>query len=148
MSRFLLAAAVVLGISVSAAQAACPARVGVAYGDTLQSIAAACGVNVEALKDMNPGLRADTLRAGAFINIPRPVVRVTPPVIGRPSIQPFPSLVNPSLGGDGHSTVILPPEQPPVPQQHILRGFGNQPGQLPLPPGHSNPFNNFPHQAN
>ncbi|MBI1620229.1 LysM peptidoglycan-binding domain-containing protein [Aquamicrobium zhengzhouense] len=153
MRKLLSSAIVLFAIAPSIAQAACPARVGVSYGDTLQSIASACGVNVEALKQANPGLRPETLQAGTYIAVPKPVLLTPPPVIGRPSIQTFPSLVGPATGGDSRSTVILPPQPTPVPQQHILRGFGNQPGQLPLPPGHADPFNDFPfmnpaHQRN
>lgn len=139
---------------VSSAQGVCPARLGVAYGDTLSSIARSCGVNVEALVRVNPGLTARTLRAGATINVPKPALSSQPQRIGRPSVQVMPSLVPPATGapsiGGAPSTVILPPEAPPVPQQHILRGFGDLPGQLPLPPGHvgTMPGNLLPHQRN
>lgn len=140
MKSWLLICALASLLFGGAAHAACPQRMDVGFGDTLASIARACGVNIEALKQSNPGLTTDSLRAGQFIAVPRPVFPSPQPVIGRPSIQPFPSLVPPASGGDGMSTVILPPRLQPVPQQHILRGFGDQSGQLPLPPGHTNPF--------
>lgn len=116
----------------------CPPRVAVSYGDTLGSIAAACGISIANLRLANPGLSARTLRAGTTIAVPRPAMPSRQGIIGRPSVRLAPPLVPPSIGGGGSATVILPPE--PVPQQHILRGFGNQPGQLPLPPGHESPF--------
>lgn len=140
MRRALLITAGLAAFLASPAQAACPARIGVMWGDTLSSIARACGVNVEALRRVNPGLTAETLRAGAVIAVPRPATSSPQTGIGRPSVRVAPPLVPPATGapsiGGAPSTVILPPEQPPVPPQHILRGFGDPPGQLPLPPGH------------
>jgi len=147
------ALAVLALIALPIAQAhACPSRVSVAYGDTLSSIARSCGVNVEALVRVNPGLTARTLYAGSVINVPRPAVPSPQQRIGRPTVQVMPPLVPPAVGapsiGGVPSTVILPSSPPPVPHQHILRGFGDQPGQLPLPPGHigTMPGNMFPHQ--
>lgn len=153
MRRFLLSA-IVIGVgAVSISPSfSCPSRVSVAYGDTLSSIARSCGVNVEALVRLNPGLTAGTLYAGSVINVPRPAVPSPQQRIGRPTVQVMPPLVPPAVGapsiGGVPSTVILPPDVPPVPLQHILRGFGDQPGQLPLPPGHigTMPGNMFPHQ--
>ena len=129
---------------VSQAEAACPARLGVAWGDTLTSIARACGVNVEALRQVNPGLTAQTLRAGSFIAVPRPALASPQLGVGRRSVHVAPPLVPPATGGPAiggaPSTVILPPARPPVPQQHIIRGFDDRPGQLPLPPGHPKPL--------
>lgn len=92
--------------------------------------------------------------AGPAIEVP-PLDPPSPQLrIGRPSVQVMPPLVPParpipSIGG-APSTVILPPEIPPVPPQLILRGFGDLPGQLPLPPGHvgTMPENLLPHQRN
>jgi LysM repeat protein len=133
----LLAAALV---APPAGATACPPRIAVSYGDTLSAIAAACGVSVESIRLANPGLSARTLRAGVSIAIPRPALPSPQGTIGHPSVLPMPPLVPPSVGGGGSATVILPPPPVPVPQQHILRGFGDQPGQLPLPPGHGSPF--------
>jgi LysM repeat protein len=140
MVKRLPLALVMIAGTLTVAQASCPDRISVGSGQSLSTIARACGVNVEALKQVNPGLRSDGLRAGQFLVIPTRPVHIAPPTYGRPSIQQFPSLVGPALGGDTRSTVILPPQPQPVPQQHILRGFGDKPGQLPLPPGHSSPF--------
>lgn len=147
----LLAILAILAIPATPASA-CPSRVSVAYGDTLSSIARSCGVNVEALMRVNPGLNPRRLYAGAVINMPRPALPSPQQRVGRPTVQVMPPLVPPALGapsiGGVPSTVIMPPAPPPVPQQHILRGFGDQPGQLPLPPGHigTMPGNMFPHQ--
>jgi LysM repeat protein len=136
MKRLALSILAVAVLSASPAIAACPARLGVAYGDTLSAIAAACGISVETLRGANPGLSADNLRAGAIIAVPRPALPSPQLDIGRPLVRVAPAIVPHGAGG-ASGTVILPPVQPPVPQQHILRGFGNEPGQLPLPPGHS-----------
>lgn len=136
MNRLVLATAAAVLMSASPALSACPPRIGVAYGDTLSSIASACGISVETLRAANPGLSADTLRAGSIIAVPRPALPSPQLEIGRPLVRVTPPLVPPGTGGIS-GTVILPPVQPPIPQQHILRGFGDQPGQLPLPPGHS-----------
>ena len=134
MNRLVLAAAAFM--ATSPAHAACPARIAVAYGDTLGAIATACGISVETLRNANPGLTAETLRAGTFIAVPRPPLPSPQIEIGRPIVRVAPQLVPPGTGG-ASGTVILPPVPPAVPPQHILRGFGDQPGQLPLPPGHS-----------
>lgn len=126
----------VLAVSWTAAHAACPQRLGVAYGDTLDAVASACGISVEALRRANPGLSAATLRAGTIIAVPRPALPSPQLGIGRPAIRIAPPLVPPGIVGRG-GTVILPPQPQPIPPQHILRGFGDEPGQLPLPPGHS-----------
>ncbi|MEO3387759.1 LysM domain-containing protein [Mesorhizobium sp. CAU 1741] len=122
-----------------AAHAACPDRIIIQRGDTLSSIARACGVNVPALRGHNPGLIPDAMQPGTTVRVPRPALPTPLERIGRPSIQVMPSRV-PSPSVPSGSTVILAPPPRPVPQQHILRGFGDKPGQIPLPPGHSSPF--------
>ena len=139
MKRLLSTAAFLAGLASVPAMAACPERVSVGYGVTLSSVARACGVSAASLRLANPGLGDGTLRAGAIINVPRQRYSTPRTGSGRSSLRLAPSRVPPALGADGSSTVILPPVQPPIPQQHILRGFGDQPGQLPLPPGHSAP---------
>lgn len=124
-------------------QAACPARVSAGLSDTIGSIAAACGVNAEALKQLNPGLGSDTLRPGMVVRVPRPPIPSTDVRIGRSNLQVQPLPSAPATIGSPTSTVILPASPPLLPHQ-VLRGFGDQPGQLPLPPGHSNPFPSFP----
>lgn len=148
-----LLAGLCLAVGLAAeAGAACPSRLQVRYGDTLSSIARTCGVNVQSLLRLNPGLTPETLRAGTAIAVPAPALPSTRMQVGRPSVQVAPPLVPPAYGaptiGGAPSTVILPPQVPPVPQQHILRGFGDLPGQLPLPPGHvgTMPGNLLPHQ--
>lgn len=139
-AHILVAMAVLLGSVPATARTACPERVLVSYGDTLSSIANACGITVTALRSVNPGLSAGTLRAGMSIAVPRPPLPSPMAETNRPLVRIAPPLVPPAVGG-GSPTVILPPQPAPVPPQHILRGFGDKPGQLPLPPGHSSPFN-------
>lgn len=140
MKRLVFAAAFLAGLVSVPAMAACPERVSVGFGVTLSSIARACGVSAASLRQANPGLGDGTLRAGAIINIPRQRYSAPQTGSGRPSLRIAPAPVPPALGGDGSSTVILPPVRPRVPPQHVLPGFGDKPGQLPLPPGHKNPF--------
>lgn len=154
LTILLLAGALTNAAAAYAQAGACPSRLAVSHGDTLSSIARACGVNVQALLGVNPGLTPRTLQAGSYITVPQAPFTAPRFGIGRPSIQPMPQMVPPATGGPSiggpASTVILPPTQPPVPPQHILRGFGDLPGQLPLPPGHigTMPENLFPHQRN
>ena len=120
-SALLLACA--LFLPVAQADAACPTRLSARVGDTAQTIARACGLNAEALKSVNPGIRGDEpIQPGTTIRIPR--VALPTPMIdsGRPMMRVNPPAVT-IAPGPGGSTVILPPEPPPVPQQHILPGF-------------------------
>lgn len=133
MKNALILAAALAVAPLSLAEAACPARVGVGAGDTVASIARRCGINVETLKRNNPGLRDDTMRPGTFVTVPRPPLPSAQQPYGQPRFGVAPSLVTPPTVG-APSTVILPPPQQPIPPQHVLPGFGNQPGQFPLPP--------------
>lgn len=128
-----------LPVAATAANAACPSRVTAGTAASLEAVARVCGVNLEALKAANPGLISNVAQPGTTIFIPRPALPSDRPTIGQPSIRTLPSQV-PYAPGPSMPTVILPPVQQQIPQQHILRGFGDQPGQLPLPPGHSLPF--------
>lgn len=128
-----------LGAFAMEANAACPARIVITRSTTFDSVAQACGINIEALKSVNPRLIANTLQAGMTLIVPPPPLPTPMLGIGRPSVQIMPPLVPPAAG-PSLPTVILPPEPSPIPPQHILRGFGDQPGQLPLPPGHSLPL--------
>ena len=127
------------GAFTGAAEAACPDRIIIQRGDTLGAIARACGVNVPALRGANPGLIPDAMQPGATVRVPAPALNTPMERIGRPSIRVMPSRV-PGVHVPSNSTVILAPPPLPVPPQHILPGFGDKPGQLPLPPGHSPPF--------
>lgn len=114
-------------------QQRCPERLGVVHGDTLTHIARRCGVSVARLRQANPGLDADTLRAGMRIAVPRAhLPSPTQPGGGR-LIEVLPGQNLPS-GSSSPSTVILPPQPPRIPQQHIIvPGFNDRPGQLPHP---------------
>lgn len=135
----LLAAAMAAGLA-TAADAACPGRVGVGVGDTLVSIARACGISVESLRSVNPGLSAGTLRPGTFVAVPRPPLPSPMSGIGRPSVRVAPSLVPPATGISPSSTVIPPPAPPVVPRPHPLPGF-DEPLGAGMPPRHV-----FPHR--
>lgn len=77
------------------AYAACSSRSGVVYGDTLNSIATRCGINVERLKQQNPGLTDRTIQNGVTINTPRPQLPSARPQfrgnrgIGGPQAAPY-----------------------------------------------------------
>ena len=146
-SGIVLFAAATLGLA-TAADAACPERVGVGFGDTLASIARSCGISVETLRSVNPGLTADTLQPGTFVVVPRPALPSPMSRIGRPSVRIAPSLVPPATGISPSTTVIEPPKRPVVRRLDPMPGFGEQPGLLPghlplpghfPPPGHSPP---------
>jgi len=112
------------------AEAACPQRVGVNNGDTLEAIARACGISVERLRGVNPGLNARTLQAGTFINVPRPVLPSPQLPIGRQAVKIAPPLVPPVTGPSPSSTVIAPPP-PPVIHRYDIPGLDDQPGYKP-----------------
>ena len=136
----LLAAAAVFATQ---AHAACPQRVGIGYGDTLSSIANACGINVETLRAANPGLDPKRLQPGTFVVVPRAALPSPQHPVGRPSVRIAPSLVPPATGISPSSTVIEPP-RPPVrhqPRLENLPGFPDpweymppRPGQFPKVP--------------
>jgi len=121
------------------AQAACPSRVAVAQGISPIDIASACGISFETLRQANPGLRTGPVQAGTTLVVPRPALPSAQLPIGGHGIAIMPPMVPQAIGG-ASPTVILPPEQYPIPPQHILRGFGDLPGQLPVPPGHGSPL--------
>lgn len=114
-----LAAALCVLPGLSAAQAACPERVGVRFGDTLASIARICGVNVEALRQLNPGLTTQTLRPGSFVKAPRPPLPSARAEHRRGVVDIIPPLVR-SPGSGETPTVILPPE----PDYRPVQPFG------------------------
>jgi hypothetical protein len=139
ISRATMLSLAFLPLVATAANASCPARVTAGTSASLEAVARVCGVNIEALKAANPGLISNVAQPGTTIFIPRPALPSDRPIIGQPSIRTAPSQV-PYATGPSMPTVILPPAQQEIPQQHILRGFGDKPGQLPLPLGHSSPF--------
>ena len=126
------------------AEAACPERLGVGFGDTLTSIARACGISVETLRAANPGLNANTLRAGMVITVPRPALPSPQQPIGRPSVRIAPPLVPPATAVSP-PTLTLPPPAIRHPQEP--RGFDVRPKHMqprtPYPP-----FEPFMHQRN
>lgn len=133
-----LAILALLVMAATDAKAACPQRLGVDFGDTLESIARACGISVERLRGVNPGLNAATLQAGTFINVPRPALPSPQLPVGRPSVKIAPPLVPPVTGASPSPTVIAPPP-PPVIHRFDIPGLDDQPGPWPSRPGHS-PF--------
>ena len=133
-----------MGLTTTRAEAACPARLGVDFGDTLISIARTCGISVETLRAANPGLNANTLRAGMVITVPRPALPSPQQPIGRPSVRIAPQMVPPA-------TAVSPPTLTPPPpvlrHPQEPRGFDVRPKHMqprrPYPP-----FEPFPHQRN
>jgi LysM repeat protein len=79
MRPLLIAIALAMTLPVSAANAACGSRSGVRFGETLGSIATRCGINVQRLRDANPGLTSRTLQNGVVINTPPPQLPSSPP---------------------------------------------------------------------
>ncbi len=103
---------VLVCLSAGVAQAACPERLGVRFGDTLSSIARACGISVETLRNANPGLNARSLRAGAFIVVPRPPLPSPQLPIGRPPAGVAPLSTPPAIAVPP-PVVVPPPAMPP-----------------------------------
>lgn len=68
---FILAGAALLPLPATAGRA-CPARTGMAFGETAEALAHRCGITVEALERQNPGLDRNKPQVGVGINIPAP----------------------------------------------------------------------------
>lgn len=105
---------IIFGMSATAANATCPQRLGIGYGDTIESIAQTCKITVQRLKNANPGLTVSGLQAGAFVMVPRPVLPSQQLTVGRQSIRVAPPLVPPATGISPSKTVIAPPPPPVV----------------------------------
>lgn len=117
----------------ASAQTRCPDRMPVRSGDTMSGIAQACGINLESLRRVNPGIDARTIQPGSVLNVPAPALPSPRERIGSGLIEVVPRReIRPTVS----APPIAPPVREPIPRQHIIRGFGNDPGQLPLPPGH------------
>jgi len=56
----------------TASWANCRGGTGIRYGETLEGIAQRCGVNVEALKQANPGIQIGPLQNGTTVQVPSP----------------------------------------------------------------------------
>lgn len=127
----LAGAAILVAVLCLPAHAACPTRFSARAGDTPETIARACGLNVEALKSINPGMRSDEpILPGTTIRVPRSAITSPMLDIGRGQVRVNPPTI-PSVPGPSGSTVILPPELPPVPPQLVLPGPPPLPGQVP-----------------
>lgn len=138
----LVVAALLAPFGPASAQTACPDRVPVRTGDTMSGIAQTCGINLQALRSVNPGINARTMQPGTVLNVPRPALPSPREPIGSGLIEVVPRMeIRPTVS----APPITPPVRQPIPRQHIIRGFGNDPGQLPLPPGHDiTPIEPFP----
>ena len=128
---------VLVCLSAGGAQAACPERLSVSFGDTLSSIARACGISVETLRNANPGLNARSLRAGTFIVVPRAPLPSPQLPVGRPSVGIAPPSVPPATAVSPPALAVppaMPPRRMPPPS---LPGFNDhRPEHLrpPFPP--------------
>lgn len=101
------------------AGAACPQRLNITIGATLETIARSCGISVERLRGVNPGLSATTMQAGTFINIPRPALPSPQLPIGRSAVKVAPPLIPPVTGTSSSATVIAPPAPPIIHRYEI-----------------------------
>lgn len=111
-----------------AAAEACQGGRTVAFGETVAQVAARCGVNPQALRQVNPGLNDSTIRAGQMVQVPpralpspqlghgRSQVTVQPPIATSPGIgvrvpqpAPPPQLHRPAIERPliGHMPSIL-----------------------------------------
>jgi Tfp pilus assembly protein FimV len=131
-----IAVAAALALQPAQAQALCGERVGVVFGDTLSAIAARCGVNVETLRQANPGLRGDRIVTGTYLAVPAARQATRGQSGGRLIELAPPAGIAP--GASGMSTVIKPsrplPERPlPLPPPLLEPGQPNLHG-FPQPP--------------
>ncbi len=138
----LLIAAILLALPAAAPTlaAACPARLPVAFGDTLSEIARRCGTSVERIRAANPGLRPETLRAGSVIAVPDASLPSPQGRIGSGMIERIPSGAGRGISGTVEigrpGSFYRPPVAGPVlaPPPYGMRG----PGEV------TNPHNPFP----
>ena len=77
----LMAAAVAL-VAGQAGASDCAPRTGVGYGETAQSIAQRCGINVERLQAANPGMISTEPQVGTFVQAPHPAIPTPVPTFG------------------------------------------------------------------
>lgn len=149
MSARALLAFLLAGFTFSSAEAACPARLHVGFGDTLASIARTCGINVEALRAVNPGLGAgldaDTLRPGMIVAVPRQALPSPQQPVGRPSVRVAPSLTPPATSVSPPTLTLPPP--PLVEHPQVPPGFDNRPRHMRPDAPHA-PFQPLPDQWN
>lgn len=137
--RLAFAGVLVLPALAASPALACPERVTVSRGDTLSAMAAACGTNVEALMQANPGLRPNRLQPGMMIEVPaagassrqipynRPRVTVAPPIAQTgPGIQTPTNI--PLREFRRERPVYFDPTRPPLPGQVPLPGQPGSPG--------------------
>lgn len=122
-----------LGASATAVHAACPQRLAISYGDTLESIAQVCKTTVQRLKSANPGLNVSGLQAGTFVMVPRPVLPSPQLSVSRQSIRVAPPLVPPATGISPSKTVIDPP-RPPVVHRFELPDLAGQSERFTIKP--------------
>lgn len=143
LARLALAAIASLPILAATPALACPEQVTISRGDTLSAVAAACGINVEALMQANPGLRPNRLQAGMIIDVPstdagsrqipynRPRVSIAPPIAQTgPGIQTQTNI--PLREFRRERPVYFDPTRPPLPGQVPIAGQPSTPG-WPLP---------------
>lgn len=133
--RLLLPTMFLVILTAGSAQAACPSRLSVGFGDTLSAIARTCGINVETLRAANPGLNAETLRPGRFINVPRPPLPTPQMPVGRPSVRIAPSLVPPATAVSPPNGTV-PASPPAILHPQVPRGFDVRPPHMRPPPQH------------
>ncbi|MCG6115735.1 MAG: LysM peptidoglycan-binding domain-containing protein [Mesorhizobium sp.] len=96
---------------------ACQGGRTVVSGETVAEVAARCGVNAEALRQLNPGLNDRTIRSGLVLNVPaRPLP--TPQLgVGRSQVTVQP----PAAASPGVTVRVPRPETYTPPAQTIER---------------------------
>jgi len=97
--RAALAGAVLLAAAGAAsANARCAGRIDPGFGQTVDAIAARCGVTPEALRSRNPGLDGERPPAGVRIEVPAPALPSPPVAIGGNRGIAGPSVPQPLVG--------------------------------------------------
>lgn len=95
----LLATAILVMTSPPTSAGACAPRLTPSFGETVESIAARCGVTPEALRSRNPGLDGESPQVGIRIDVPRPALPSPQIEIGgnRAIVAPPPAIKLPRL---------------------------------------------------
>jgi LysM repeat protein len=91
----LLLAPFLLGLlALPATAEACQSGRTTVSGETVAEVAWRCGVNVEALRQLNPGLSDRTIRPGLIVAVPPPPLPSPQAGYGRPRVSAQPPLAS------------------------------------------------------
>jgi LysM repeat protein len=130
MMKLLLVLAVPSLLALPASAEACQGGRTVVSGETMREVAARCGVNVEALRQVNPGLDDRTIRPGLTVVVPPRPLPSPQAGYGRPRVS-----AQPPLASGTNIQVRVPRHQPAPPAPGVIERplIGHMPSILEPP---------------